>query len=168
MLKNGVFYRNFIFLLKVVSLYIKICHFIICFKRMGIHIKGEMARENIETAVVVKTDKGKIQRERDTLVCFHNKKIPLYVMEKICRTLDDDVSWFGAVVTLRGVKPILKLIFQEVIYFLWRERNIWHHSSVLKPASLVLIKILLLRVWFCLMWIHSRLNSKSVEKNSSK
>ncbi|WZY69508.1 hypothetical protein YC2023_001748 [Brassica napus] len=114
--------------------------------KMGIHIKGEMARENIETVVVVKTDKGKIQRERETLVCFHNKKIPLYVMEKICRTLDDVVSWFGAVVTLRGVKPILKLIFQKVIYFLWRERNIRHHSSVLKPASLVLFKILLLRV----------------------
>lgn len=56
------------------------------------------------------------------------------MMERICTTLDDVVSWLGAVVTLREVKPILET-----------HTNTRLHSSVPKPAH-VLVKEVQLQI----------------------
>lgn len=50
---------------------------------------------------------------------------------------EDVVVWLRSVVANKGAKPIIKLVFQGPIYFLWRERNARLHSPVLKLSHII-------------------------------
>lgn len=57
---------------------------------------------------------------------------------------EDIVVWVSSPSRIKKLISICKLIFQAVVYGLWRERNSRLHSSTSKPAALLVKEIQLL------------------------
>lgn len=57
---------------------------------------------------------------------------------------NDIVRWVHHASRIQKLKTICKLIFQAVVYFLWKERNSRLHSSTSKPTQLLVKEIQIL------------------------
>ncbi|XP_056862460.1 uncharacterized protein LOC130510134 [Raphanus sativus] len=55
--------------------------------------------------------------------------------------LQDVVNWLRTSPARSNLKPVLKLVFQGAVYFIWRERNSRLHSAVNKPATQIVKEI---------------------------
>lgn len=56
-------------------------------------------------------------------------------------SFEDVEAWLRSSALCRELKPLVLLIFQAVIYFLWKERNSWFHNSLSKPSQVVIKEI---------------------------